>query len=144
MALASEAECVLDSSMALTWCLPNQASPVSLAVLKRVQAGGALVPVVWHIEMANILGLKARSGFLSSDELHQALSLLHLLPIVTDQETSQPNLHGLLALMEKYRLTAYDATYLDLARRRDLPLATFDKEMIASARQNQVALAGVV
>jgi predicted nucleic acid-binding protein len=88
--------------------------------------------------------LKPRSGFLSGCELQDALALLRLLPIVTDQESSQPNVHGLLASMDKYRLTAYDATYLDLAARHRLPLATFDKEMIASARQNQVALAGVV
>jgi predicted nucleic acid-binding protein len=142
--MSPAAHCVLDSSMALTWCLQNQASSLSFEILRRVQLGGALVPVVWHMEMANILALKARSGYLSPREMQDALSLLQLLRIVTDQETSQPASPNLLALMNTYRLTAYDATYLDLAHRYQLPLATFDKAMIAAARQNQVALAGAI
>jgi predicted nucleic acid-binding protein len=127
--------------MALTWCLPGQASWLSIAVLKRVQLAGALVPSIWHIEMANILGLKMRDGFLSQRELQDSLALLRLLAIATDGGAHELRIESLLPLMGKYRLPAYDAIYLDLALRNGLPLATFDKEMIESARQNGVTLA---
>jgi predicted nucleic acid-binding protein len=126
--------------MALTWCLPGQANALSLAVLKRVQLSGAIVPAVWHLEMANILGLKLRSGNLSQRELHDAVALLRLLNISTEERTQQITLPDLLALMAKIRLTAYDATYIDLALRTGTPLATFDKEMIEAAKQNAVSL----
>jgi predicted nucleic acid-binding protein len=48
----------------------------------------------------------------------------------------------LLPLMDRFNLTAYDATYLELALRRNLPLATLDKELFAAARQAGVALVG--
>jgi predicted nucleic acid-binding protein len=125
--------------MALTWCLPNQASPMSVAVLKRIQREGAVVPAIWHIEMANILGLKVRDGFLSQRELEDALVLLQLLDIVTDEVS--PRLDHLLPLMAEYRLAAYDTIYLDLAKRKNIVLATFDKEMREAARRNGIMLA---
>ena len=132
---------VLDSSMSLTWCIPGQANLVSFAVLKRVQREGAIVPVVWHMEMANILGLKFRSGFLSSKDLHEAIVLLSLLEIKTEESTRYPNIADLLASMARVQLTTYDASYLDLALRTGSPLATFDKAMIEAARQNRITLA---
>jgi len=135
---------VLDSSMALTWCLPGQASPLSIAVLKRVQLGGALVPTIWHMEMANILGLKVRDSVLSQREVNDALDLLRLLNITTGEGTDHLMVDRLLTLMGTYRLAAYDAVYMDLALRNHLPLATFDKEMIEAARQNNVTLAGML
>jgi predicted nucleic acid-binding protein len=130
--------------MALTWCLPGQANPLSIAVLKRVQLRGALVPCIWHIEMANILGLKVRDGFLSQRELQDSLALLNLLAIVTEDGAGQLRIEDLLPLMGKYRLPAYDAIYLDLALRNRLPLATFDKEMIEAARRNDLTLSGML
>ena len=103
--------------MALTWCLPNQASPASIAVLRQIQREGAIVPAIWHIEMANILGLKLRDGFLSQREVEDALALLQLLDIATDEVSL--GLDRLLPLMAQYRLAAYDAIYLDLAKRKN-------------------------
>ena len=40
---------------------------------------------------------------------------------------------GVLDLMRRHRLTAYDATYLELAIRLRLPLATKDRELLAAA-----------
>ena len=112
---------------------------MSIAVLKRIQRGGAIVPAIWHIEMANILGLKLRDGFLSQREVEDALALLQLLDIATDEVSL--GLDRLLPLMAQYRLAAYDAIYLDLAKRKNISLATFDKEMLEAARQNGVMLA---
>src|ERR1700712_4367728 len=100
---------VLDSSMALSWYLPQQASPLSLVIYERVQRDGALVPFVWHLEMANILGLKLRSGNLTQNELSNCIALLKLLDIRTDETSRQSDFTDLLTLMTRVRLTAYDA-----------------------------------
>jgi predicted nucleic acid-binding protein len=112
---------------------------MSIAVLKRIQRECAVVPAIWHIEMANILGLKLRDGFLSQRELEDALALLQLLDIVTDEIS--PRLDRLLPLMAEYRLAAYDTIYVDLAKRKNIALATFDKEMLEAARRNGIMLA---
>jgi predicted nucleic acid-binding protein len=130
---------VLDSSMSLTWCLPGQANLTSLAVLDRVRERGAQVPFIWRVEMANILGLKLRDGNITQEDVAQSVRLLDLLRITSDG--LQPaTMQELLSSVEKYGLTAYDASYLDLASRKGLPLATFDKAMIASAKRNGVSL----
>ena len=132
----------LDSSMSLTWCLSNQANQVSKSVLYQVKLEGVLVPAVWHLEMANILGLKLRDGNLSRADLGEALSLLHLLDIVTDNSISSWNITNYLECIERFHLAAYDALYLELALRTGSPLATFDKAMIASAQRHGVPLLG--
>jgi len=96
------------------------------------------------MEMANILGLKMRSGFLSASEVKDAVRLLQLPDIATDETTRHLQLPNLLGIVERYRLTTYDATYLDVAVREALPLATFDKEMIIAAKQYAVPIAGAI
>lgn len=109
-------------------------------MLDHVQQSGAIVPVIWHIEVANILGLKQRAGYLSTHDLREAAALFRILPIDTDESTRHPNIDALLSLMDRVQLTAYDATYIDLALRIHLPLATFDKAMQEAARQTGVSL----
>lgn len=118
---------VLDSSVALSWCLPLEASESTLKVHELAEDRGAVVPELWHIEVTNILGTKLKNGVITSVTVQNALDLLASTPIITDQKP--PDKLELLALMERFGLTAYDATYLELAMRLHLPIATLDRKL---------------
>jgi predicted nucleic acid-binding protein len=134
---------VLDSSMALTWCLPGQINEQSEGILNYVKSEGALVPPIWHLEMANLLGLKFRDRNLSGPALDSAIRLLRSLDIATDSQYKERTVSHYLMEVLRFELAAYDALYVELALRTGLPLATFDKAMIASARRFSVAMMDV-
>ena len=95
---------------------------------------GALVPMLWPLEVANVLLMAERRHRIVSAERSQALGWFAALPIEIDYEAAHPAWADLPALAVQHRLTAYDAAYLELARRRGLPLATLDQELAAAAR----------
>ena len=123
--------CVLDASFTFQWLFKERGSHEGYA-------DGATVPALWHTEIANGLGMAERRGRLTRAGMLDALALLAALPLVVDAPASALNTVPVLDLMRTHRLTAYDATYLELAVRHDLPLATQDKELRAAA-----SLAGV-
>jgi predicted nucleic acid-binding protein len=125
--------CVLDSSLALSWALPAE-SDVGMNVLEDILAGGALVPVLWPLEVANVLLMAERRRRISLAERSQALAWFAVLPIEIDHETPQRAWADISALAERHRLTVYDAAYLELAARHGLPLATLDQELSVAGR----------
>jgi predicted nucleic acid-binding protein len=72
-----------------------------------------------------------------------ALADLALLPITTDPETDRQAWGATAKLAARHRLTLYDAAYLELARRRSVPLATLNSELRAAAEAEDVALLGL-
>ncbi len=133
---------VLDCSGALTWCLPGQNTPAAEELLKRIRLDGALVPRIWHLEVSNILGLKLRDRNLSEEAAQLGLGLLASLDIATDTQLPPMNIATSIGNMIRFQLAAYDALYVELALRTGLPLATFDKAMIASARRYGITILG--
>jgi predicted nucleic acid-binding protein len=126
---------VLDSSMALTWCLPQQGGVFSDAALVRVKTHGAIVPPIWRLEMANVLGLKLRDGNISPGVLRDGLRLLDTLDIRTDDEFSWETIAAAIGQVLRFDLAVYDDLYVELAVRSGCALATFDRAMIGSARR---------
>jgi predicted nucleic acid-binding protein len=126
---------VLDSSMALSWCFTDEQTPESLEVLKLSKTRAVFVPLLWHLEMANVLGISFRKGRLSGDDLSLALKVFAALEIHTDALVHEIRKSLLLPLMQAFSLTAYDAVYLELAMRLNLPLATLDAALLAAAKQ---------
>ena len=123
---------VLDSSIAISWCLPDEGGTDQ--VQQAVARSGAIAPAHWPLEVANALLMAERRQRISADFRNAALQDLRALPIVLDAETSARAWDGTLRLAEACRLTAYDAAYLELAQRRALPLATLDAELRVAAR----------
>jgi predicted nucleic acid-binding protein len=117
---------VLDCSVTVTWCFEDEATPETDALLERVRDEGATVPMLWQLEVANVLLQAERRGRLSAADVRTRLELIGTLPITTDDETSLRALTEVLALARMENLTTYDAAYLELAMRRGLPLATQD------------------
>jgi predicted nucleic acid-binding protein len=125
----------LDASAAAAWCFKDEASPRSYALLDRVQADGAVVPQLWHLELASFLLQAERRGRITSDDVAERLRLILQLPLEVDQETVPRALRETLALARAERLTPYDAAYLELAIRRGVPLATKDTDLARAARR---------
>ena len=120
---------VLDCSITLAWILPGETAEAIQRVRDFVSEGGAWVPSLWRLEVANVLEVGVRRGRHDADFRDRTLADLALLPIQTDAETSQQAWNATLRLAQRYRLTVYDAAYLELALRRSLPLATLDLEL---------------
>jgi predicted nucleic acid-binding protein len=120
---------VLDCSIAIAWCFEDEASDACDLLLERVRDEGALVPSLWHLEIANVMIQAERRRRIMAADVSLRLELLGDLPIVTDDETPSRALHEILALARSENLTSYDSAYLELAMRRGLPLATHDKQL---------------
>ena len=133
---------VLDCSVALSWCFEDERTPGTVAVLAQVTEQGAVVPSLWRLEVANGLQSALRRGRIDAPYRDLALADLALLAIATDPDTEQHAWSATLQLSDQFRLTSYDAAYLELARRRGLPLASLDRELRAAARALGVALLG--
>jgi predicted nucleic acid-binding protein len=131
---------VLDVSLSCAWGFADEASEEAWAVLEMLQVGRAHVPALWLWETANVLVQAERRGRISPAAIRSFLGLLEGLPISIDQPTAGSVWHDALSLARNHRLTSYDAAYLELAMRRDLPMATRDKALQEAARLEGVAL----
>ncbi len=126
----------------MPWLFKDEASPASDAMFAVVKRGGALVPSIWMTEITNALGMAERRNRVAPSDMPAALSVIDALAVTTDTPPSTAGAHRLLHLMRTHRLTAYDATYLELAIRRGLPLASNDRDLRKAASLAGVALIG--
>ena len=133
---------VLDSSVALGWVYFDERTPATLALFDRVVQTGARVPSIWHLEIANSLQLSVKRGRVNAIFRDQSLADLVRLNIVVDGETHVFAWTATLALADRFRLTLYDACYLELAQRRELPLATLDRDLRVAGRKLRLELLG--
>lgn len=133
---------MLDSSATLAWVYAEETTEAVRAVFETLAGGGAWVPALWRLEVANVLEMGVRRGRHDAAFRDATLADLALLPIQLDPETDQHAWGSTARLGARYGLTLYDAAYLELARRRDLPLATLDKELRAAALTEGVPLLG--
>ncbi|KAF0127254.1 MAG: twitching motility protein PilT [Elusimicrobia bacterium] len=133
---------ILDASVTLSWCFEGQQTRFSESVLAAVGQGAApIVPPIWMYEVINVLAAARRKKLM--DQATAATfwnKVSKLVAVVENPEKSAA--HEILDLAEKYRLTAYDAAYLELALREGLPLATLDKDLKRAARAAGVRLFG--
>ena len=134
---------ILDSSVTIAWFMPDEYTAKSRAVLDEVIENGAVVPIHWPIEVGNALLAATRGRRISPEKRRDALAQLVKLQITTDRHTSDEAWGISLGLADKFRLTLYDACYLELAQRRDLPLATLDKDLRKAAKALDIPLLGI-
>jgi len=125
---------VLDCSMTLAFLLPDERTAEAERVLDRVVTEGAWVPSLWRLEVANSLSMAVKRGRIRQAYRDTALANLAMLDIRIDDETDKMAWAATLGLADQFALTLYDAAYLELAVRRNLPLATFDTALQKAAR----------
>ena len=131
---------VIDSSIVLSWCLPDEGGADQIQ--EAVASAGALAPAHWPLEVANALLMAERRRRITTDFRNATLQDPKTLPITLDAETTARAWRDTLQLAEAHRLTMYDAAYLELAQRRTLPLATLDAELGSAARALGIPLLG--
>ncbi len=130
---------VLDASLSTTWLLDDETDPLAELALDSVESTGAIVPPLWHYEVRNALLVAERRGRIPASDLQPRLRDLRELPIETDDDA---DLDTALELAMAHRLSFYDALYLELARRRRLPLATRDAALVRAVRAEGLDLVG--
>ena len=129
---------VLDASVTMAWCFEDEKTPYSEGVLDTLEKTQAVVPTLWQLEVANVLLVGERRQRLTQAQTTRFVELLGGLPIeVTD---TPQKLSSTLTLGRTYSLSAYDASYLDLAAGSGLPLATLDASLRIAASRMGVAL----
>jgi predicted nucleic acid-binding protein len=133
---------VLDSSATLARTFPEERTDAILDLFLLIANLGAVVPELWRIEVANTLNVGIRRGRINKTHRQGILSDLESLPISVDAETRMYTWSRTLELADLHRLTVYDATYLELALRLSLPLATLDDDLRRAAQGEGISLLG--
>lgn len=131
---------VLDASMTLAWLFEDEQTDQVLATINHVYMGGASVPPLWRYEVANGLQMAIRRQRITPDYRTRCLDKIDELPITIDPDGLSEIWSTTIKLADLYRLTVYDAAYLELAQRRRLPLATLDAALSKAARESGVDL----
>ncbi len=131
---------VLDASVTMTWLFGDAKvadrnyAQSTLEALKQADSH-AEVPVTWGLEVSNVIARAEAKGLLLEAQSEAFLEMLSNAPIRADGATFAQALNSTLNLARRHRLSAYDASYLELALRSGLPLATLDADLAKAARK---------
>ncbi|MEW6279154.1 MAG: type II toxin-antitoxin system VapC family toxin [Candidatus Eremiobacterota bacterium] len=128
---------VLDASVTACWAFDDEDHPVAARVLDRLRTDSAWAPTLWWFEVRNILVVNERRGRLTEQDTAVFLRTISSLPIAVDRA---PREETTLYLARKHRLSVYDASYLELAKRDGLALATLDSDLARAARSEGMDL----
>ncbi len=131
---------VIDNSVIMTWCFEDEVSEYADAVLDSLTNAVAIVPSIWPLEVVNVLLVAERRQRLSQTASVRFLTLLAELPIEVELGQFEKRMGELLVLGRANHLSSYDASYLELAMRQGVSIATLDQQLIEAARQVSVPL----
>ena len=132
---------IIDSSVGIGWVHPSQANELTKQLLETVKNGAAVyVPALWHLEIANTLLVFVRRKLITDAQRAVGLTLLSQLRIIIDDETNRLAFSAISELATQYSLSTYDSAYLELARRKSLPLATRDEALKTAAKKAGIKL----
>jgi predicted nucleic acid-binding protein len=119
----------IDASVALAWCFPDEASNYADSVLLALENQTVIVPTIWAVEITNALLVGERRKRIRQPEIRRFVDLLKGLSVVEERQKFAETVSNVLPLAREYDLSAYDAAYLDVAIRHEIPLATLDAAM---------------
>ena len=125
---------VLDCSVTMAWVFPDEATDATNRLRDSLVEGRAFVPSLWPVEVGNVLLIATRRGRVHVDEWPEVRATLEALPIEIDPVTTSRSWGASLELAQTHELSLYDATYLELATRLQLPLATLDRGLRNAAQ----------
>jgi predicted nucleic acid-binding protein len=125
---------VVDASVALAWCFPDEASEYADAVLVALEGRTVIVPAIWALEITNAVLVGERRKRVKRPDVRRFVELLGGLTIVEHSQEVADTVINMLPLAREYGLSAYDAAYLDVAARQGAPLATVDGALRQAGR----------
>jgi predicted nucleic acid-binding protein len=131
---------VVDCSVAMTWLFGDEATAETAALLDRLKNETAIVPSLWQLELTNVMAMAERKGRITPSQAAAFISDVGALDIEVDEEGPAKAFAELLPLCRAHHLTSYDAVYLELAMRTQLPLATLDVDLAKAAKKSGVKL----
>jgi predicted nucleic acid-binding protein len=134
---------VLDASIAVTWCFENEATDATRGLLEYLRQHDATVPSLWPLEIANTLAMAERRGRIVPADAAEFISLLDSLAVAVDAEMTRHAFGRILDLARSERLSGYGASYLELAMRLGVPLATKDHALAGAATRLGVTVMGM-
>ena len=139
------AEFILDASVAISWCFPGdptEDTPYSRSILQKLITQDAIVPEIWAFEIANnIFVSHNKRKRINAQQVSEYLGLLKSLPIRVETQQLWSNVE-LESLARRWNIAAYDAAYLALAKRKNLPLATSDELLKLKALDEGIEILG--
>ena len=133
---------IVDCSIAMAWCFADESTVETAEVQNRLAGEAAIVPSHWPLEVANVLLMAERRQRISAADASAFLGLLATLDIRFDPHTAANSFGQIHTLARNHKLTSYDAAYLELAVRTNLPLASLDDDLRNAAASLGVALLG--
>jgi len=125
---------VIDASLALAWCFPDEASEYADGVLVALEGRTVMVPPVWALEITNAVLVAERRKRAKLADVRRFVELLGGLTIIEQSQTVIDTVSSVLPLARQYGLSAFDAAYLDVAVRQGAPLATLDSTLERAGR----------
>ncbi len=131
---------VIDNSVVMSWCFEDEANQYADNVLEYLRYVRAIVPVIWPLEVGNVLVVAERKSRLKYIDCIQFWELLSELPIDVEDQISEKVMRNVYTLARESQLSTYDASYLELAIRKNLPLATLDKALLRAARKFDIEI----
>ncbi|HEX4784703.1 MAG TPA: type II toxin-antitoxin system VapC family toxin [Candidatus Sulfotelmatobacter sp.] len=132
---------VLDASVVLTWCFPDENSAVAQKIALRFEQGdSAIAPSFWPHEVLNALLVGEKRKRISDSLIRTFLADLVKLPVGIMHTPPNAVFGRIQSLSRQHRLTAYDAAYLDLAHESGFSLATLDQELVRASREAGIRL----
>ncbi|HTE86990.1 MAG TPA: type II toxin-antitoxin system VapC family toxin [Dehalococcoidia bacterium] len=131
---------VLDTSITMAWCFPDEGGPLTERILDQLLTTGAFVPAIWPLEVANAVLVAERRSRVTAPMVRRFIEDLESFPITVSAIGQTEVLHEVLNVAREQKLTAYDAAYLELAMREGLPLATLDEQLRNAAMRVGVSL----
>ncbi|MBW1671950.1 MAG: type II toxin-antitoxin system VapC family toxin [Deltaproteobacteria bacterium] len=131
---------VVDNSVVMAWCFQDEASQYADAILGSLEVSRAIVPSIWPLEVENVLLVAELRNRLSEADSARFIALLTELPITIEQESPERMMREILALAREHQISSYDASYLDLAMRKGVPIATLDNGLIKASERSQVPI----
>lgn len=126
---------VLDCSMTMAWLFADAADESTDALRASLVTDNAFVPVLWAIEVANVILVATRRGRIAQTDWPTIRRNLEALPVDSDPARVERVLETVLPLAAEQELSVYDAMYLELSLRLGLPLATLDEKLAAAAQR---------
>ena len=133
---------VLDASVSLAWCFEDERDGYAMRVLDELAVGEAIVSSLWPIEVTNGLCSALREKRIDLEGAAEARNTLVALPVVVDPVDRRRAFEDVPRLARAHGLTTYDASYLEVAVRLGLPLATLDRTLARAAVDEGVPAVG--
>jgi len=131
---------VIDASVILAWHDPRENNSYADGILDCLEKETAITPPLCCLEVNNILRLFEKKELITALDLEKAVAFMDCLPILRDRIAVDFSMPLVLNLSRAYELTMYDACYLELAVRLNLPLASLDSDLIKAAKTAKVLL----